>query len=452
MHGLALPAAGGDCACPKGRALFGLSLCAGAGGLDLGLHLAIAGYRTVCYVERESYAASTLVGRMENAALDCAPVWDDVASFDGKAWRGMVDIIHGGYPCQPFSVAGRKLGDKDPRHLWPHIARIVREIKPPVCFFENVGGHLRLGFEQVADDLHRMGYRVKAGLFTAAEVGAPHKRERLFILAYREGFFGERSFTQRDLGWESEIPVGSERTTLAHAARAGNDRETGQLHKAQRRQDKSLLRLVDGAIDVMADSDGNGLAGSASQTARENDSQGRTKRLAHTEPCGNGSAAEGLSLHETGFGKGKKRQALSDGESAMADASRAGTRKHKRGSQDQFDRSQQGLANATRLLGQKIERHEPDGNRGSLGDTNHARLEGRRGDGGCEDQLPAWPPSPTEHEKWECIPADLKPAVCRMANGLANRVDQLRLCGNGVVPLVAAYAFCTLATQAINKN
>jgi DNA (cytosine-5)-methyltransferase 1 len=124
---------------------------------------------------------------MENEALDCAPVWDDLTSFDGKPWRGIVDIVHGGYPCQPFSVAGKKLGDKDPRHLWPHIARIVREIEPALCFFENVGGHLRLGFEQVHDDLRQMGYGVKAGLFSAEEVGAPHRRERLFILAYAEG-------------------------------------------------------------------------------------------------------------------------------------------------------------------------------------------------------------------------------------------------------------------------
>lgn len=80
-----------------GRSLFGLSLCAGAGGLDLGLHIAHAGYRTVGYVEREAYAAATLVARMEDAALDRAPVWDDVASFDGRPWRSLVDIVHGGY-------------------------------------------------------------------------------------------------------------------------------------------------------------------------------------------------------------------------------------------------------------------------------------------------------------------------------------------------------------------
>jgi len=85
----------------------GLSLCAGAGGIDLGLTIACPGYRTVCYVEREAYAAATLVARMEDKALDPAPLWDDVTTFDGRPWRGAVDILIGGYPCQPFSVAGK---------------------------------------------------------------------------------------------------------------------------------------------------------------------------------------------------------------------------------------------------------------------------------------------------------------------------------------------------------
>jgi DNA (cytosine-5)-methyltransferase 1 len=100
--------------------LHGLSLCAGAGGIDLGLTIACPKYRTVCYVERESYAAATLVARMEDKALDTAPIWDDITSFDGRPWRGTVDIINGGYPCTPFSVAGKRKGVNDPRHLWPH--------------------------------------------------------------------------------------------------------------------------------------------------------------------------------------------------------------------------------------------------------------------------------------------------------------------------------------------
>lgn len=185
MHDLALPSAGrasgaGD-AC-----LFGLSLCSGAGGLDLGLAIALPGYRAVGHVERETYAAATLVARMEDASLDQAVVWDDVATFDGRPWRGAVDIVTAGYPCQPFSVAGKRRGADDPRHLWPHVARIIGEVEPPFVFLENVAHHLRLGFPEVASGLVGMGYKLAAGLFTAEEVGAPHKRERLFILAIRE--------------------------------------------------------------------------------------------------------------------------------------------------------------------------------------------------------------------------------------------------------------------------
>src|SRR5690606_27083122 len=164
-----------------------LSLCSGAGGLELGLHLACPGYRTVGYVERDAYAAAVLVARMEDTSLDHAPLWDDIASFDGRPWRGAVDVLSAGYPCQPFSVAGKRRGADDPRHLWPHVARIIGECEPPFVFLENVAHHLRLGLPEVAAGLVEMGYRLAAGSFTAAAVGAPHKRERLFILAIREG-------------------------------------------------------------------------------------------------------------------------------------------------------------------------------------------------------------------------------------------------------------------------
>ena len=164
-----------------------LSLCTGAGGLELGLKLAVSGCRTVCYVEGEAYAASILAARMEDETMDAAPVWSDVRTFDSGAWRGCVDIVTAGYPCQPFSIAGRKQAERDPRHLWPYIRDIVADLRPRIAFFENVSHHLRLGFQQVHDDLRSLDYGVKAGLFTAEEIGAPHKRERLFILAHAEG-------------------------------------------------------------------------------------------------------------------------------------------------------------------------------------------------------------------------------------------------------------------------
>ncbi|WP_200946410.1 MULTISPECIES: DNA cytosine methyltransferase [unclassified Mesorhizobium] len=171
---------------PGNDELTGIALCAGVGGLELGLHIAEPGYRTVCFVEREAYAAATLVARMEDEAMDRAPVWDDLVAFDGRPWRGKVHLVSGGYPCQPFSFSGRRQGAADPRHLWPSIRRIVGEVEPEWCFFENVEGHLDLGAAEVCEDLRCMGFAVKAGLFSALEVGASHLRRRLFILAHAD--------------------------------------------------------------------------------------------------------------------------------------------------------------------------------------------------------------------------------------------------------------------------
>lgn len=144
--------------------MHGIALAAGAGGLELGVSLAIPEYRTVCWCERDAYAASALVARMDDAALDDAPVWSDLGTFDGKPWRGKVDIVTAGYPCQPFSHAGKRLGDKDPRHLWPHVRRVLADIQAPFFFAENVLGHVTLGLESVREDLLAMGYEVEAGI------------------------------------------------------------------------------------------------------------------------------------------------------------------------------------------------------------------------------------------------------------------------------------------------
>lgn len=166
--------------------LTGLSLCAGYGGLELGIEIAEPAYRTVCFVEREAHAAASLVARMADQALDCAPVWDDLRSFDGRPWRGKVHILTAGYPCQPFSTAGKRRGEADPRHLWPEVERIIGEVRPAAVFAENVEGHIDLGLSDVIGGLRRLGYRAKAGLFTEREVGARHRRRRLFILAYAD--------------------------------------------------------------------------------------------------------------------------------------------------------------------------------------------------------------------------------------------------------------------------
>ena len=172
-----------------------ISLCTGYGGIDLGLRRAIPNLRTVAYAEIEAFACENLLARMEAGQLDAAPIWSDLKSFPWKEFSGLVDILSGGYPCQPFSAAGKRLGTEDPRHLWPYIADGIRVLRPRICFFENVEGHISLGLSDVIEDLAGMGYRTTWGIFSASECGAPHQRKRVFILAVASGFRGTSGFS-----------------------------------------------------------------------------------------------------------------------------------------------------------------------------------------------------------------------------------------------------------------
>ena len=166
----------------------GLALFAGIGGLELGLHRAIPGYRALCYVERDSYAAATLVARMVEKTLGEAPVWDDVSTFDGKPWSGVVDLVSGGFPCQDLSFANHAGAGLDGERsgLWSEFARIaLRDIRSRYVFIENVSALAVRGLDRVLSDLAEGGYDAEWDLFRAEQVGAPHRRERLFILAER---------------------------------------------------------------------------------------------------------------------------------------------------------------------------------------------------------------------------------------------------------------------------
>jgi DNA (cytosine-5)-methyltransferase 1 len=366
-----------------------LSLCSGAGGLDLGLQIAMPCVRAIGLVERDAFAAAILVARMHDRSLDDAPIWDDVGTFDGRPWRGAVDVVTAGYPCQPFSVAGKRQGADDPRHLWPHVARIIDEVEPPFVFLENVAHHLRLGFPEVASGLVGMGYRLAAGLFTAAEVGAPHKRERLFILAIREG------------------------DELADPARL-------LWNQVERRK-------PDGTAAAVADAPGE----------------------RQREPADQADAVAG---------SGQARDESGDDRRAVADAanrqlSEPGRRPEAR---EGSGRDGAGLADADGERRMQAERGQPQDGRSDpcqplVDDSDGARSQGRGDDiGEHAGQRPAWPPGPGDADGWDRYlraAPNLEPAVRRGADGLAHRVDRLRLCGNGVVPLVAAHALRTLAAE-----
>lgn len=168
---------------PQALPITHLSLCTGYGGIDLGLKRVLGNLRSIAYCEREAFAVANLLAKIEGGFLDPAPIWTDLKSFPWEDFRGSVDLLSGGYPCQPFSNAGQRRGKDDPRHLWPWILDGIRIIRPGYCFFENVDGHIERGLQTVIGDLEREGYQVEVGLFTAAEVGLPHQRKRIFILA-----------------------------------------------------------------------------------------------------------------------------------------------------------------------------------------------------------------------------------------------------------------------------
>lgn len=161
-----------------------LSLCSGVAGIELGLRRAIPRLRTVCFVERDAYAAAVLLARMEDAALEPAPVWcGNLEDLDTSPFLG-VDLVTAGIPCQPFSVAGKRKRLDDERWIWPSVARIIDECGPSLVFLENVPGFLSHGAGSVLRDLAALGYDAEWDLFAAADVGAPHRRQRWFCLAH----------------------------------------------------------------------------------------------------------------------------------------------------------------------------------------------------------------------------------------------------------------------------
>ncbi|EPT3124242.1 DNA cytosine methyltransferase [Pseudomonas aeruginosa] len=159
-----------------------LALFSGAGGGILGGHL--LGWRTVCAVEFEPYAASVLAARQNDGILPPFPIWDDVRTFDGRPWRGLVDVVSGGFPCQDISAAGNGAGiDGERSGLWREMARIVGEVRPRFVFVENSPLLVRRGLAVVLGDLTELGYDARWCVMGAADVGAPHQRDRIWIVA-----------------------------------------------------------------------------------------------------------------------------------------------------------------------------------------------------------------------------------------------------------------------------
>jgi len=361
-----------------------ISLCSGYGGIDLGLKRVCPGLRTVAYAEIEAFACELLLARMEGGQLDAAPIWSDLKSFPWAKFSGKVDILTGGYPCQPFSAAGKRAGKDDPRHLWPWIADGIAAMRPKLCFFENVEGHISLGLSDVIEDLAGMGYRTTWGIFSAAECGAPHQRKRVFIMAHRNGEGLER-YDQLLTGF--------------HQSRWESPESQGQI-------------------------DGSNCCGVS--LANANSNGGGKGRLIRQGADGAEPVSNGKSWGAWPSRPGQQQHAwepprvVGNAESGNGQRSAQGQARH-------FAQPDQGMGNAN---GSRPQERQGQGGSG---------LQGADSDGGEDASRQAQPTLGGDVDGAACglDHADLSVSC-------DSRVDELRLLGNGVVPATAALAFQTL--------
>lgn len=372
--------------------------------------------RTIAYSEVEAFACENLLARMEGGQLDAAPIWSDLKSFPWEEFSGLVDILSGGYPCQPFSAAGKRLGADDPRHLWPHIASGIRLLRPRLCFFENVEGHISLGLRDVLRELGELGYRATWGIFSASEVGAPHQRKRVFILAHRKDkrlpqfanigtIRGEICSTQvsgelarrNQQGLERSLQQGVSSTEKQNELAARPGRSLADSNSAGSGQDWQSSQLRATSVEQSSCFERRGDAGEVQERQAWPSRPGEPQH-AWEPPRVVGNAESGARLGRTSGGKGHATQPDEGvGTASLLDGSgQAG---------GQWE-TQAGRADTTRHNGQA----EP----ALGGDTD-----------GAADRL--------DH-------AELYTAC-------DNRTDELRLLGNGVVPATAALAFRTLLQE-----
>lgn len=418
--------------------IHGIGLCSGAGGLELGLEIALPGYRTVAMVEREIGVLGRVAARIEEGSLPPLVAWSDVSTFDGHPFRGRVDIVSAGFPCQPFSLAGKRAGTDDARWIWPDIARIIGEVEPELCFLENVPGLLLDpdsdsdpfgdlgestndalgGMATVLGSLASLGFDAEWCCVRASDVGASHGRNRVFILAYR-------NVDWRKSARSTERPVPG-----SNGQGDGGVRSGGHL------------------ADSEDDQRGRGVSG-AETGIGEDDQRGRGSA------SGDGAVAKppgaGLSIGGNGLGL-RKPPAFERGGGEVGDAAGRGLGELREpsGGVRLTDGADEALARAAR-----------PGGEGQAGEDGRVWWRGVRE---ASHELPGFAPGPKD-ERWPHLlvrfpwmrpsisQAEIESYLRDVADGLASlvvneRTGALRALGNGVVPLQAAFGFILLARRA----
>ncbi len=443
-----------------------VSLCSGGGSLDLGIKLALPSARCRLYVEIEAACCEILVSRMQDGSLDSAPLWSDLKTFDARPWRGLVDMVVGGFPCQDISTAGRGEGIQEGNRsgLWFDFERVIRDMGPRYVFVENVPAITLRGLDTVLGGLAELGYSACWQMLSASSVGASHQRKRFWLLAHRQD---GRQQPQQPISNHRGNKGRTRKRPLAGASDRGDQRDTsegaedtggvaGTVANPLADRDRagcSRTRIClpeGGSQPAVPDTDGAGTGTLADPGhGREPDGARPPRR-----PCGEriaergGSGADGGIVVVHADNPGQR-------EHGWPVASATGQRAAEcAGGSDVGDADSRGIGPICR-----IQRNDRDSNGETWPDGGECEMYA----GTWSGSLPLFPPGPGDRAAWQRILAvrpDLAPAVSAeeeeafarvrgVADGLAggvglSRTDQLRALGNGVVPLACSVALTLL--------
>ena len=363
-----------------------LSLFTGYSGISLGVKLAGINTRTVAYVEWEKYPQEIIKARIRDGFLDDAPLFGDISTFRGEQFRGLVDLITGGFPCQPHSVAGARRSSEDSRNKWPDTLRVIREVAPRYVLLENVSGLLSSSVDErtpayggvVVGQLTEIGYDCFWEVVGADDAGAPHRRKRWFCFGTLGNPKGERTGRIRDESQEARSRGSNVSSGIPGGIHTGN----------------------------MADSEGRQSGEPTTRNWGEGAERGSTELADSTSERLQGHNEQ--PAQSTGTFNGYNQGELAD-------------------------------SNGIRYELEKTNRDLAGRERSSLSNIYVGYPRG----------IPSWPPGPSQSDEWGRVLTDrpdLAPAITNetqsifrgMVDGRSHRVDELKALGNGVVPAVVA--------------
>jgi site-specific DNA-cytosine methylase len=402
-----------------------LALFAGSGGGILGGKL--LGWRTVCAVEWEPYPASVLCARQNDGLLETFPIWDDVCTFDGRPWRGLVDVISGGFPCQDISAAGKGAGiDGERSGMWGEMARIIHEVRPRFVFVENSPMLTSRGLGRVLGDLASMGFDARWGVLGAADIGANHQRDRIWIVAKWRGQLPHAQHN-RIRRWEQQQKSIEE---------TSDDSNTNLVHDALRGDSQDYAESM-GEWGIHARgsvcNSGAGCEESSGQSTRDeevsntnciglDESETKWDRIYKQQICADKSDNWGEVRSETvGCNSSGGKREISDSDRIRSQDT---TDKQELESQECSQLQTEQPRNTSQVAFTESKGLEGWNNRG-----NHEQAKSRLREVGWSVET-----------NWI-----IEPDVGRVANGVAARVDRLKAIGNGQVPLCAATAWRILS-------